>query len=590
MQLTGSQFAFTAALFGNDLSTFPDSPAEIRAPQGTIGGVSGIKINFGSTEIFTPGGLVDVLVAMNAAALEKNKSALKPGGLILANTAGFDARNYQLARLDPTRNLLEEAREKGFAVVEVDVTALTRATLKDSGLGTRDQDRSRNMFMLGLVYWLFHREPQDTVKFLEERFSKDPVVRDANLSALRAGYSFGETAELAPYRYSIAPAKLPAGVYRSITGNKALALGLVAAARKANLELFYGSYPITPASDILHELARDKAHGVITFQAEDEIAAITSAIGASFAGALGATGSSGPGIALKTEGLGLAVMLELPLVVVNVQRGGPSTGLPTKTEQADLLQAVYGRNGEAPIPVLAPHTPAACFDVAFEAARLAVEHMTPVMVLSDGYLANGSEPWKFPQAASLPAINKVLPPEDFQPYLRNEQGVRPWALPGTPGLAHRVGGLEKEDITGNISYDAENHQKMVKLRAAKVEALKKCIPPQEVSYGPVSGKMALVGWGSTYGAIRVALENLRAEGVEASHIHLTHLHPFPANLGFLLKGFERILVPELNNGQLVRMLRDTFLIDARPLNKIKGQPFLAAEIMEAVRHELSTPA
>jgi 2-oxoglutarate ferredoxin oxidoreductase subunit alpha len=585
IQLIGSQFSFTTALFGNDLSTYPDFPAEIRAPQGTVSGVSGFKINFGSTEIFTPGGLVDVLVVMNVAALIKDRGQLKPGGLILANAGGFDARNYQLAGQPAGSNALDEARNQGYQVIEVDVTALTRAALKGSGLGTRDQDRSRNMFMLGLVYWLFNREPHETVRFIKEKFGKEPQLLQANTDALLAGYHYGETAELADFRVSIDPAQLPAGTYRAVVGNQALALGLVAAAHQANLDLFYGSYPITPASDILHELARHKQHGVITFQAEDEIAAITSAIGASFAGALGTTGSSGPGMALKTEGLGLAVMLELPLVVVNIQRGGPSTGLPTKTEQADLFQALYGRNGEAPIPVLAAHTPSSCFDVAFTAARMAIEHMTPVIVLSDGYLGNGREPWAFPTQEQLPAIHPVRPSgEAFLPYARNAAGVRPWAVPGTPGLAHRIGGLEKQDKTGNISYDAENHEIMVKARAAKVAAIP--VPPQDMAAGPNQGDVVVVGWGSTYGAIRVALENLEAEGVVASHIHLTYLNPLPANLGYLLKGFKHIVVPELNNGQLVHLLRDKYLVDAKPLNKIKGQPFLAAEIMAAIRETL----
>lgn len=583
MQLTGFQFSNTSAIHGNDLSTFPDFPAEIRAPAGTVSGVSGFKINFGSVEVYTPGGKADTLVAMNAAALIKNLEELKPHGIIVANVNGFDKRNLRLAGLDENRDLLQEARDRGCEVIEVEITKLTREALKDSGLSTRDQDRAKNMFTLGLVYWLYNRNIQPSIDFLEKRFAKKPEVRDANLAVLKAGYHYGETAEIFSNRFQVEPAKLPPGKYRNVMGNEALATGLLAASVKSGLNLFYAGYPITPASDILHELSKHKNFGVRTFQAEDEIAAVTSAIGASFGGALAATASSGPGIALKAEGIGLAIMLELPLVVVNVQRGGPSTGLPTKTEQSDLFQAVYGRNGEAPMPVLACASPSDAFEVAYEACRIAIEHMTPVMVLSDGYIANGAEPWRFPNSDSLAEIDPPFAEwgnAEYLPYKRDEKGVRRWAIPGTAGLEHRVGGLEKQADTGNVSYDPENHQHMVMARKAKVETIAQYVPHQTIECGPEEGELLLLGWGSTYGAIRTAAENLASAGMSVAHAHLRYVHPFPANLGDLLQRFDHVLIPELNAGQLLHFIRDQYGIPAVGLHKVKGLPFLASEIEE----------
>ncbi len=579
IQLTGFEFSNTTALFGNDLSTFPDFPAEIRAPQGTVSGVSGFKINFGSTEIFTPGGLADVLVAMNAAALKKNLSQLKKNSLIIANEAGFDARNLKLAgHIDAADPLKEQ--EAHHQVIKLDVTRLTREALKDSELSMKERDRSRNMFVLGFIYWLFHRELSHTEKFIAEKFKKNPEVANANITVLKAGYSYGITTESAYERINIEPASLPKGVYRNIVGNEGLSLGLVAAAQKSGLELFYGSYPITPATDILHHLARHKNFGVKTFQAEDEIAAATSVIGASFGGDLGITASSGPGIALKAEAIGLALMLELPMVIINVQRGGPSTGLPTKTEQADLFQAMYGRNGEAPLPVLAVSSPADSFSTAYEACKIAIEHMTPVMILSDGYIANGAEPWRFPKKADLEPIktNFAKPIEEaYMPYKRDANGVRQWAIPGVAGLEHRLGGLEKEDITGNVSYEADNHEIMVKQRAAKVDNIANFIPLLKSDIE--EGDLLILGWGSTYGSIKVAIDRLRSEGVLVGQAHLRHLNPFPKNLGEVLSKFKHVLIPEMNNGQLVQLIRAKYLVDAKGLNKIKGMPFLADEIV-----------
>jgi 2-oxoglutarate ferredoxin oxidoreductase subunit alpha len=585
IQLTGFEFSNTTALFGNDLSTFPDFPAEIRAPQGTVSGVSGFKINFGSTEIYTPGGLADVLVAMNAAALKKFVSHLKPNSLIIANESGFDAKNLKLAGYIDGANPLQD-QQAHHQIVSLDVSRLTREALKETTLGTKEKDRSKNMFVLGFLYWLFNREMGFTEKFLTEKFAKNPEIAAANIAVLKAGYSYGITTEAAYSRIEIKPAKLPAGVYRNIVGNQGLALGLIAASKKAGLELYYASYPITPASDILHELARHKNFGVKTFQAEDEIASATAAIGASFGGQLGVTASSGPGMALKAESIGLAVMLELPLVIINVQRGGPSTGLPTKTEQADLFQALYGRNGEAPVPLLAAKQPSDTFEVAFEACRIAIEHMTPVILLSDGYIANGAEPWRFPKAADLAEItpNFARSAEKYLPYRRDEKGVRQWAVPGTAGLEHRLGGLEKENETGNVSYEPENHELMVKLRAAKVASIANSIPEQTLDSGQTTDPVLILTWGSTYGAAKVACQNLRKAGKNVAHAHLRYLNPLPKNLGALLKNFPKILVPELNNGQLVSIIRDTFLVNAKGLNKIKGQPFLAAEIEEFINH------
>ncbi len=586
IQLTGSQFTNTNALFGNDISTFPNFPAEIRAPQGTIAGVSGFQLNFGSIEIFTPGDRCDVLVAMNAAALKANLNQVKIGGTIIANTAGFDKKNLKLAKYLDQVSPLEDNSLGKYRVIEIDIAKLTREALKDSDLGVKEKDRSKNMFVLGFLYWMYNRELAGTEKFLREKFVKKPELIESNLAVLRAGFNYGDTSEMFTTRYDVKPASMPKGTYRNMMGNQALAIGLVAAAQKAGLHLFYGSYPITPASDILHELSKHKNFNVRSFQAEDEIAAVTSAIGASFAGNIGVTASSGPGIALKGEALGLACILELPLVVINVQRGGPSTGLPTKTEQADLFQAMYGRNGEAPIPIIAAASPKDCFEVAFEAMRIAIEHMTPVILLSDGYIGNGAEPWRFAKAEDLPAIHppflrKPKSELPFLPYERNEKGVRPWAIPGTAGLEHRIGGLEKEDLTGNVSYDPENHQKMVKLRAERIAKIANSIPEQALDQGEAGAKLCILSWGSTFGAVKTAVKEMRSEEIDVAHVHLRYLYPFPRNLEKLLQSFEHILVPELNNGQLVRIIRSEFLIDARPLNKIKGLPFNSSEIRDA---------
>ena len=583
IQLTGSQFTDTNALFGNDVSTFPNFPAEIRAPQGTLAGVSGYQLHFGSVEIFTPGDQCDVLVVMNAAALKANLGKLKKGGTIIANTDGFDKKNLRLAGFIDEVDPLTDGSLVNFHLHSVDVTKLTRTALEGTTLGMKEKDRCKNMFVLGFINWMYSRENSLTEGFLRKKFGKKPELLDANMKALVAGYHYGDTSETFTTRFEVKAAPMPAGTYRSITGNQGTALGLIAGAQKAKLDLFYGSYPITPASDILHELSRHKNFGVITFQAEDEIAAISSAIGASYGGALGITASSGPGIALKTEAMGLAFMLEVPLVIVNVQRGGPSTGLPTKTEQADLWQAVHGRNGEAPIPVIAASTPIDCFDMAFEAVQIAIEHMTPVILLTDGYIANGSEPWRFPQAKELPEINPpfIKEPNDgdkFMPYLRDERGVRPWALPGQPGLQHRIGGIEKQDKTGNISYDPANHEKMVRLRAEKVARIADRYKPIRLDSGPAEGELLILGWGSTYGAIRTAALQLQAEGMSVAHVHIRHLFPFNKGLGPLLKKYKKVLIPEMNSGQLRQMLRAEFLVDAQGLNKIQGMPFTSEEI------------
>ena len=583
MQLTGSQFTNTVAALGADLSTLPDYPAEIRAPAGTTYGVSGFQIHFGSTEIHTPGDTCDVLVAMNPAALATNLKLLRTGGTLIVNEDAFTEKNLRLAGIHS--NPLEDGTLSGYQVHRVAISTLTANVLQDMNLSSRFVEKTKNFFALGLMYWLYNRPIDQSVKFIEEKFGKkDTQVAEANLRVLRAGYNFGETTEIFTTRYDVAPAKLPPGTYRNIMGNVATALGLVAASEKAGIPLFLGSYPITPASDILHELSGLKHFGVKTFQAEDEIAAICAAIGASYAGALGATSTSGPGLALKTEGLGLAVMLELPLVIVNVQRGGPSTGLPTKTEQADLLQAVHGRNGEAPVCVVAAATPADCFDAAYEAARIAVKYMTPVICLTDGYLGNGAEPWRIPKVDDLPEIpvRFASDPATFQPYARDEQTyARPWAIPGTPGLEHRIGGLEKDHITGNISYDPDNHDLMIKTRAEKIERIANDIPLQTVE-GDERGELAVVGWGSTYGAIKSAVEHLREQGRSVSHIHLRHLAPFPRNLGELLHNYTHVLVPEINNGQLVQLLRSTYLLPVKGFNRIRGLPLRSEEIEEAI--------
>ena len=592
IQLIGSQFTNNTALYGNDLSTFPDFPAEIRAPLGTLAGVSGFQINFGNSSVFTPGDLCDVLVAMNAASLKKNLSRLKERGTIIVNTAGFDKKNLRLANIDPDDNPLTNSSLEGYKVHQIDITKLTRENLKDSPLGSKERDRCKNMFVLGFIYWIYNRSLDSTIAFLESKFKSKKEVLEANLKVLKSGYHFAETSETFSNRFEIKPAEMESGIYRNVIGNQATSLGLIAAAHTSKMNLFYGGYPITPASDILHELAMHKNFGVKTFQAEDEIAGICSAIGASFGGDLASTASSGPGIALKGEAIGLAVMMELPLVIINVQRGGPSTGLPTKTEQSDLLQAMYGRNGEAPMPIVAAQSPSDCFEMAYEACRIAVEHMTPVFFLSDGYIANGAEPWKYPSAEELkPIALKVREArsEDDEPYLpykRNEDLVREWAIPGTPGVEHRLGGLEKDKVTGNVSYDPENHQAMVDIRAAKVDQIAKHIPKQELDTGSVNSKLLILGWGSTYGAIKTAAQELQSEGVDVAHAQVRYIHPFPENLGDLLANFDHIIIPELNDGQLIKLIRDKYLVDAKGLNKVKGQPFHAQEIKNEVLNQL----
>jgi len=589
IQLTGSQFTTTAALYGNDISTFPNFPAEIRAPQGTIAGVSGFQLHFGSDEIYTAGDAADVLVVMNAAALKANLKQLKSGGIIVANSDGFDAKNLKLAKYPDGVNPLNDGSLEKFKVHVIDVTKITRTALADSGLGTKEMDRSKNMFVLGYIYWMYNRSLDTTIEFIKEQFKKRPELIDANVKVLKAGFNYGDTVEAPMNRFEVKPAPVAKGIYRSIMGNQAAALGLIAAAKKSGLTLFYGTYPITPASDILHELSKHKNFGVKTFQAEDEIAAITASIGASFGGSLGVTASSGPGIALKGEAIGLALMLELPLVIVNIQRGGPSTGLPTKTEQADLMQAIYGRNGEAPVPVIAASTPSDCFDMAFEACRLAIEFMTPVFFLSDGYIANGAEPWKFPSASDLPELtvsfakNNLKEGQKFLPYKRNEKLAREWAIPGTKGLEHRVGGIEKENETGNISYDPDNHELMVKIRQEKVDNIANYIPLQTIDNGSEKGKLLILGWGSTYGSIKTAVKEAIAEGYDVAHAHVKYLNPLPKNLGEILNNYEHVLIPEINNGQLIKIIRDKYLVDAKGLNKIKGLPFTSIEIKEKIK-------
>ena len=586
MQLTGSQFTNTAALFGNDISTFPDFPAEIRAPIGTLAGVSGYQLHFGSVNIYSPGDKCDVLVVMNAAALKANLRHLKTSGVIIANSDGFDPKNLRLANFADGDNPLQNGSLDKYQLITIDVTKMTRAALTDSGMGVKEIDRAKNMFVLGFLYWMYSRSMDNSIKFLEGKFSKKVDILEANLKVLRAGYNFGDTSETFTTRFAVNPAPMPAGTYRNMMGNQAAALGLVAASKKSGLDIFFGTYPITPASDILHELAKYKNFGVRTFQAEDEIAAICSSIGASFGGKLGITASSGPGIALKGEAMGLAMMLELPLVIINVQRGGPSTGLPTKTEQSDLFQAMYGRNGEAPMPVIASCSPADCFEVAFEACRLALEFMTPVIFLSDGYIANGSEPWRFPQADDLKPINVKFATEKngekYLPYKRDEKLSRPWAIPGAAGLEHRIGGLEKQHETGNISYEPENHEFMVRMREAKVEKVADFIPLQKLDSGKEKGKLLIVGWGSTYGAIKGACIDAREKGYEVSHVQIRHLKPFPKNLGEILYNFDKVLIPEMNTGQLSKIIRDIYMIPAIGLNKIQGMPFASGEILAKI--------
>ncbi|MGB8524098.1 MAG: 2-oxoacid:acceptor oxidoreductase subunit alpha [Candidatus Acidiferrales bacterium] len=586
MQITGSQFTNTVALYGNDLATFPDFPAEIRAPAGTLPGVSGFQVHFSSSDVYTPGDSVDVLIAMNPAALKMNLADLKTNGILIVNLDDFQPNDLRKAQI--VTNPLEDHSLDGYRLFAVELTKMTRAALKDLGLDAKSMDRCKNFFALGMCYWLYNRSMEPTHGWLEEKFKSKQQLVQANKLAMKAGYSYCEATEAFQISYEIPPAKLAPGVYRNISGNAALALGFVAASQKAGIPLFLGSYPITPASDILHELSMYKDFGVITFQAEDEIAAITSAIGAAYAGALGITSTSGPGMALKTEALGLAVAVELPLVICDIQRGGPSTGLPTKTEQADLLQALFGRNSEAPIPVVAPSSPGDCFWIALEASRIAIKHMVPVIILSDGYLANGAEPWKVPSVDELPEIpvHFETNPEGFLPYRRDPITMsRPWAIPGTPGLEHRIGGIEKQDVTGNIDYEPLNHEHMVRLRAAKVESVANDIPPV-VPEGDQSGDLLIIAWGSTHGPITAALNAQREKGRSIGHVHLRHLNPLPRNLGEVIKRFKKVLVPEMNMGQLLMILRAKFLVDAQGYNKIQGKPFKTSEIENKIEQML----
>ncbi len=588
MQLTGMQFTDTAALLGNDLATFPDYPAEIRAPVGTTAGVSGFQVHFGSREIYTPGDQFDVLVAMNSAALKVDLPRLKKGGVIITNIAGFDKKNLNLAGYPDGVNPLNDGSLENYIVHKLDVTKLTKECLSDSGLGMKEIERSKNMFVLGLLFWMFDETMEYTITFINEKFGKKPEIAAANIKALKAGWNFGDHTEIYTTRYKVSAASLPKGEYRNITGNHATAIGLVAASEMTQLPLFLGSYPITPASDILHDLSKYKTSNVRTFQAEDEIAAICGAIGASYTGSLGVTTTSGPGMALKTEAIGLATMLEIPLVIIDVQRGGPSTGLPTKTEQSDLLMAMYSRHGESPLPVIAASSPSDCFQTVYEACRIAIEHMTPVIFLSDGYIANGSEPWRFPVAADLPKINVSFlteangPDGSLLPYKRNDLLVRPWIKPGTEGLMHRIGGLEKQNETGNVSYDAKNHEIMTHLRAEKVEKIAETIPPITVDSGKDSGKLLVLGWGSTAGAIKTAVRECIGLGYDVSHVHLRHINPFPKNLGEVLGKFDTVLIPEMNTGQLLKLIRAKYLIPAIGLSKVQGQPYTTIELKEKI--------
>jgi 2-oxoglutarate ferredoxin oxidoreductase subunit alpha len=587
MQVTGSQFTNTVALYGNDIATFPDFPAEIRAPAGTLPGVSGYQLHFSSNEVYTPGDAVDVLIAMNPAALKMNVADLKANGILIVNSDAFAETDLRKAQM--SSNPLEDHSLDKFRLFPVELERLTKLALDHLGLDAKSVSRCKNFFALGMCYWLYNRSMDSTVRWIEEKFSKKPLLVEANKLAMKAGYSYCEATEAFQISYEIPPAQLEPGLYRNISGNQALALGFLTASQKSGLRLFQGSYPITPASDILHELSQYKDFGVITFQAEDEIAAITSAIGAAYAGALAITSTSGPGMALKTEAMGLATAVEIPLVICDIQRGGPSTGLPTKTEQADLFQALFGRNSEAPIPVVAAATPSDCFWAALEASRIAVKYMVPVIVLSDGYLANGAEPWKIPNLDEIPDIpvNFATDPVDFKPYRRNPETLaRPWAVPGTPGLEHRIGGLEKQDVTGNINYEPLNHEKMVRIRAAKVEAVAQDIP-DIVPAGDPDGDLLIVGWGSTHGSITAAVSSQRELGYRIGHVHLRHLNPFPRNLGDVLKRYKKVLVPELNMGQLLWLLRAKFLVNAIGLNKIQGRPFKQSELEQKISELVS---
>jgi 2-oxoglutarate ferredoxin oxidoreductase subunit alpha len=586
MQITGSQFTNTTALFGNDLATFPDYPAEIRAPAGTLPGVSGFQVHFGASDVYTPGDAVDSLVAMNPAALRVNLPDLKRGGVLIVNADDF--RETDLRKAGMASNPLEDRSLEDYRFFPVELTKLTRAALRETGLDAKSMDRCKNFFALGMCYWLYNRSMDATLRWLDEKFRAKPILAEANKLAMKAGYAYCDATEAFQTSFEVPPARLAPGVYRNLSGNSALALGFVAASQKAGIPLFQGSYPITPASDILHELSMFKEFGVVTFQAEDEIAAITAAIGAAYAGSLAITTTSGPGMALKTEAIGLATMVELPLVVVDIQRGGPSTGLPTKTEQADLFQALFGRNSEAPVPVLAASSPGDCFWVAIEASRIAIKYMVPVIVLSDGYLANGAEPWRVPSVDELPEIPVRFrtEPAGFRPYEREPHTLsRPWVVPGTPGLEHRVGGLEKEDGSGNISYDPLNHETMVRLRAAKVEAIVQDVP-DVVPAGDPEGDLLVVGWGSTYGAITAAVRAQREKGRRVGHVHLRHLNPLPKNLGAVLRRYQRVLVPELNLGQLLWVLRARYLVDAVGYPKVQGKPFKQSELESRIEEVL----
>ena len=586
MQVTGSQFTNTVALYGNDIATFPDYPAEIRAPAGTEPGVSGFQLNFSSGEVHTPGDAVDVLIAMNPAALKVNIGDLKANGILIVNSDSFKETDLRKAHLKA--NPLEDHTLDKFRVFPVELQRLTRAALQHLGLDAKAMDRCKNFFALGMCYWLYNRSMEPTVRWIDDKFKKKPLLAEANQLALKAGYSYCEATEVFQTSYEIPPAQLSPGVYRNLSGNQALALGFVTAAHKAGLQLFLGSYPITPASDILHELSQYKNFGVLTFQAEDEIASITSAIGASYAGKLAITTTSGPGMALKTEALGLAVMTELPLVICDIQRGGPSTGLPTKTEQADLLQALFGRNSEAPIPVLAAATPGDCFWIAVEACRIALKYMVPVIVLSDGYLANGAEPWRIPSVDEIPGITVqfATDPRDFHPYKRHPETLaRPWAIPGTPGLEHRIGGLEKQDVTGNVNYEPLNHENMVRIRAAKIDAITQDVP-NVMPNGDPEGDLLIVSWGSTCGSITQSVKAQREKGRRIGHLHLRYLNPLPGNVGDILKRYRKVLVPELNMGQLLWVLRAKYLVNAIGLNKIQGRPFKQSELDQKIEEVL----
>jgi len=587
MQLAGTQFTDTSAILGNDVATLPDFPAEIRAPAGTVAGVSGFQINFAATDIHTPGDIVNALIAMNPAAFRAHIDDVEQGGIVVVNDSEFTKINLRKAGYQDSYNPLDDEKYiQKYKIYRVPITRLNQESLADSGMGAKDIGRCKNMFALGMIYWMYDRPMDTTIRYLENYFGKKknlPQVAAANVSALKSGFYFGETAELFPVRYQVSKAPITPGKYRKITGNEAIALGLITASKLADISLIYCTYPITPASDILHNLAPMRHYGVKTFQAEDEIAAVCSAIGVSFAGQLGVTGTSGPGLALKSEALGLAVITELPLVVVNVQRGGPSTGLPTKTEQSDLLQAMFGRNGDCPLVVLAPKSPADCFDIAIEAVRIAFRYMIPVIIMSDGYLANGAEPWRIPDHRSFDKIqvNHPTDPETYEVYGRDENLARPWAVPGTPGLEHRIGGLEKQNITGNVSYDPDNHQEMTDLRRQKIDKVCEFLPPLE-PHGSSGGDLLVLGWGGTYGSIVTAVENARQAGHSVSAAHLRYLNPLPKNLGEVLSRFKKVLIPELNNGQLRMLIRGKYLVDAKGLNKVQGKPFLIEEIEQAI--------